>query len=576
MKTYLKKQSQNVRTAICALVMFGAIFAVSCEKEEIQDFAPENSTLKAAVSITNAGFESSFSGWTDVDPSSVSSDANSGSKSAKITGSGGSVSQTVSVSANTDYTLSAYVLGSWRIGAVVNGSRNTRSGTASDWKQESVTFNSGSATSITILAEYNAGEGRFDDFSLESTGTSTPSTSEAPIGSTIWLMASNGKYVCSEIRTTNAPLEADRSAAKTWEAFEVVDAGDGMIALIAYNGNYVCADKKLSNIALAANRTAIGAWEKFTWESQSDGTVALKANANSLYVTATTSVTDAPLRASASSISTNQKFSWGYIGDEPVDPVDPGNGSNIPGVLLGLNSNDWKLNGYIDSPTSNPNYEDDVIEAANSSFSEFTSEYFYSDGTWAYFKAYRGLEGSSSSGNPRSELREMKNGDTYEWSTSGKTNRMRWTTRVDQLSKSHNSDQGGKVCIGQIHGPSNTYDDVIRVQFQGSAAQSTGAIDLVVNGWVAEDDTGDDDGLEITGKGTFYLDTEYTFELIFEDKVVTLNRIDGSTTTQLYQHTNCGSAANYFKVGNYLQSVQNDSYDGTYATVRVKDLTITH
>ena len=391
----------------------------------------------------------------------------------------------------------------------------------------------------------------------------------APIGSIITLKAYNGKYVCAERDVTNHPLEADRPTPGTWEKFEVVDAGDGFIALISQmNGNYVCADKKLTNVPLAANRniSSPGSWEKFKWESQGTNTVALYANANNTYVSARLNVTDAPLRAYAGSVREWEVFTWEY--------ADGGTGSTIPGVVLGLDSDDWKLNGYIDSPTSNPNYEDDVLDAANETFSTFSSEYFYSDGTWTYFKAYRGLEGSSSSGNPRSELREMKNGTEYEWSTSGKTNRMRWTFRVDQLSKSHNSDQGGKVCIGQIHGPSNTYDDVIRVQFEGSAAQSSGSVDLVVNGWVAEQDTGDDDGLEIPGN--WYLDTEYTFEIIFEDEKVILNRIIGSTTTELYSYENCGSDENYFKVGNYLQSVQNDDYDGTYALVAVKDLSITH
>jgi hypothetical protein len=248
--------------------------------------------------------------------------------------------------------------------------------------------------------------------------------------------------------------------------------------------------------------------------------------------------------------------------------------STIPGVVLGLTSDDWKLNGYIDSPTSDPDYEDDVLIAAGKTFSTYSnSYYFYSDGEWTFFKCYRGLEGSSSSGNPRSELREMMDGDDDTWTNSG-TNRMRWTARVDQLAKSHNSDAGGKVCIGQIHGPSGTYDDVIRVQFEGTAAQSTGAVSLVVNGWVCEDETGDDDGIEISG--SWYLDTEYTFELIFEDDEVILNRISGSTTTQLYKHSNCGSDENYFKVGNYMQSVQEDDYDGTYSLVAVKDLSVTH
>lgn len=157
------------------LNVIAAILIISsgCEKsvENLTPVPEETVTshqLKATnISITNPGFESNFSGWTDLDPSSIStSDVNSGSKAAKITGAGGKFSQEVAVSANTDYTLSAYVLDSWRIGVYINGTKKSRSGNASDWKQETVTFNSGSATTITIFGEYKDGEGRFDDFSL--------------------------------------------------------------------------------------------------------------------------------------------------------------------------------------------------------------------------------------------------------------------------------------------------------------------------------------------------------------------------------------------------------------------------
>jgi hypothetical protein len=132
----------------------------------------------ASVSITNPGFESSWSGWTDTDPSAITSDGHTGSKGAKITGSAGKFEQNVTVEPNTDYILSAYIKGVGKIGATVNGTRYTRTGGGSGYEQVSVSFNSGSASTVTIFGNYYGGEGRFDDFTLESTTsvTTTPET----------------------------------------------------------------------------------------------------------------------------------------------------------------------------------------------------------------------------------------------------------------------------------------------------------------------------------------------------------------------------------------------------------------
>jgi hypothetical protein len=132
--------------------------------------------LAASVSITNSGFESDFDGWSDTDPSAISSDEYSGSKAAKITGTGGKFDQSVSISANTNYTLTAYIEGSGEIGASVNGTSYTSTGGGSNYEQVSVSFNSGSATSVTISGSYYGGEGRFDDFALNSSGGSTTTT----------------------------------------------------------------------------------------------------------------------------------------------------------------------------------------------------------------------------------------------------------------------------------------------------------------------------------------------------------------------------------------------------------------
>lgn len=177
-----RKASAGMRLSYLLIILF----LFSCQEETISPSTLHNpaSAVGDAVTISNPGFESNWSGWNDTDPSSISGNANSGSKSAKITGTGGRFDQQVSVKANTNYTLSAYVLGGWRIGAEFGSTRKTRSGSASSWKKESVTFNTGSSTSITILGEFRTSEGRFDDFELiegegsggGSTGCSLPWT----------------------------------------------------------------------------------------------------------------------------------------------------------------------------------------------------------------------------------------------------------------------------------------------------------------------------------------------------------------------------------------------------------------
>ncbi|MGC8802339.1 MAG: hypothetical protein ACP5PS_00985 [Bacteroidales bacterium] len=60
----------------------------------------------------------------------------------------------------------------------------------------------------------------------------------APVGGFIRLKgATNGKYVTSN--DGSSAMVCDRNSASSWETFEVVDAGGGLIALRGSNGKYV-------------------------------------------------------------------------------------------------------------------------------------------------------------------------------------------------------------------------------------------------------------------------------------------------------------------------------------------------
>ncbi len=130
------------------------------------------SVRAAAVELDNPGFEDGFNGWVESDPAAISGDVRSGSGSAKLEGATARLEQTVAVSPNTDYELSAYILGVGEIGVEIDGSESSTSGgDGDDFAEVTHSFNSGSATSVVIFAAYGGDTGRFDDFALESGDT---------------------------------------------------------------------------------------------------------------------------------------------------------------------------------------------------------------------------------------------------------------------------------------------------------------------------------------------------------------------------------------------------------------------
>lgn len=118
--------------------------------------------------LINPGLENgNFKNWVKTQPVSVSDKAHSGSKSAKISGHSGRISQNVAVTPNTDYQLSAYVLNFGRIGVLIDGDKEEkRIHAAEEWTKAEVEFNSGSANFIEVYVNFYREEGRYDDFVL--------------------------------------------------------------------------------------------------------------------------------------------------------------------------------------------------------------------------------------------------------------------------------------------------------------------------------------------------------------------------------------------------------------------------
>ena len=145
---------------------------------------------------------------------------------------------------------------------------------------------------------------------------SDASASVVPIGGAVNLTANaNSKFVTAEAGG-NSPLIANRTAASTWEEFDVTANADGTVSFkAAANGKYVTAEGA-GNGPLIANRTAIGSWEKFWVIDEGGGMFALKAMANGKYVTAEGGG-NGPLIANRSVVAGWEEFSITAVAATP-------------------------------------------------------------------------------------------------------------------------------------------------------------------------------------------------------------------------------------------------------------------
>jgi hypothetical protein len=94
----------------------------------------------------------------------------------------------------------------------------------------------------------------------------------------IALKAANDRFVVCDLGASDAmqgSLKADREVVGPWETFQVVDLGNGRIALKADNGKYVCADRALGNV-LVANRDSVSDWETFVVKMLSNDQLSLQ------------------------------------------------------------------------------------------------------------------------------------------------------------------------------------------------------------------------------------------------------------------------------------------------------------
>ncbi|WP_222829263.1 glycosyl hydrolase family 18 protein [Terriglobus saanensis] len=141
----------------------------------------------------------------------------------------------------------------------------------------------------------------------------------APIGQIISLKASaTNLYVSADQDLdATAPLVADRTTVNTWEQFQVVDAGGGLVALLSIgNGKYVSADQNLgANTPLVASRTVFNTWEEFHWIDLGNGQIHLLNVGNGKYVSADLNIAStAPLNADRTTAQAWETFAWATVG----------------------------------------------------------------------------------------------------------------------------------------------------------------------------------------------------------------------------------------------------------------------
>lgn len=120
------------------------------------NYTPPSSVHRIqVVSINNADFDSGdLTGWTNTEAQYVSDDeAFSKNSSVEVFGASGEVSQTVAVEENTNYTLSAFVKGDASISATLGSDVYNVDESSSKYTFTTVSFNSGSNTSVEISGQ---------------------------------------------------------------------------------------------------------------------------------------------------------------------------------------------------------------------------------------------------------------------------------------------------------------------------------------------------------------------------------------------------------------------------------------
>ncbi|HEV7783540.1 MAG TPA: polysaccharide lyase family 7 protein [Chitinophagaceae bacterium] len=598
----MKNQTLPMLKYACTLVI---VLVLACNKEkapltsspatpidEIKDATVPGGLAGRFISILNPGFEEDKDNWGDPSLFAIStSDKHSGSKSAKLDGTGDRIQQTVAVLANNSYTLTAWIFGRGTIGAK-NGSTvlNSQGGTFSAWTKVTVSFNSGSATSIIVYGAYNAGTGRFDDFILEETSSVPPPAAPSGLSATATGTTSiNLTWVDNSTDETGFKLERKTGSGGTYAEIAGSIAANtttfnntGLTASTTYfyrirsynaSGNSTYSSEVSATTsstpppaapsgltAIAAGTSVINlAWSdnsnnetgfKLERKTGSGGTYSeiagsIAAGAVSFSNTGLTANTTYFYRIRSYNASGNSTYS-----NEASATTSSSGGGSLPANILNLTN--WKITIPVDGPDGGTN-ADEISQPQLAAYS--IDPWFKNNATntGVLFRAHTGGATTSGSGYPRSELREMTNNGTTNasWSSGSGTHTMEIDQAIMHLPvvKPH-------IVAGQIH---DAGDDVIVFRLEGSK------LFIDING---------DDGPTLT--------SSYVLGTRFKVKFVVSNNQTKCYYNDVLKYTlNQSYSGAYFKAGAYTQS----SCTGTpgssescsaYGEVLIYNVTVSH
>lgn len=583
------------------------------------------SASSQAVTLENPGFENGMTGWNEVDPAAISGDRFSGSKSLKITGSPGRVHQVVPVEQNTNYRLTAKVLGKGQI-AINTGSKfsNSRFDNSS-WEDAEVTFNSGTATSVQIIAKYtdSSATARFDDYVFEEIGSTTPEEPTVPAEP-----VNPGNGTCGDFDSLSIQSASDDGSFDA--AFSPSLAIDGKLEATSRWSSK--GDGKIIEFNLGSTATVrriSTAWYKgdqrstfFDVETSMNGnnwvTVLSNAEVSGTSGLISFNVSESQAKRVRIVGHGNSSSEWNSLieakvlgcGDTspvttptpvpttsptPAPTAPPKNGNLDPSSAPSRNFDlsPW----YVSIPTDEDgsNTADSIKEnELNAGFEH--PEYFFTgdDGGMVFRCPIDGFKTSTNTSFPRTELREMlRKGDT-SIGTSG-VNENNWvfgsapsgdrsdaggvdgtltgTLAVNHVTTTGSSSQVGRVIVGQIHANN---DEPLRLYYRKLPGNSKGSIYFA-----HEPNGGSDQYYELIGSRSdsasnpsdgVALNEVFSYEIKVtgNDLKVTIRRDGKSDVSQTVDMSDSGYDEGgqymYFKAGVYNQNNTGDRDDYVEAT----------
>lgn len=91
---------------------------------------------------------------------------------------------------------------------------------------------------------------------------------------TVFLKASNNKYVCAD-ESLGDLVYANKDIPSLWETFTLVTFNNNECALISFKDKFLTTDIQQGD-KIIADRAVLGGWEVFTFEERADKAIVLK------------------------------------------------------------------------------------------------------------------------------------------------------------------------------------------------------------------------------------------------------------------------------------------------------------